>query len=54
MPSEMRSERAGSTLVLTMSDPATRNTLSEQLFAAGVEALSVAESDAELRCVVPL
>lgn len=52
MPSEMRSERAGSTLVLTMSDPATRNTLSEQLFAAGVEALNVAESDSEVRCVV--
>jgi enoyl-CoA hydratase/carnithine racemase len=52
MPSEMRSERAGSTLVLTMSDPATRNTLSEQLFAAGVEALNVAESDTELRSVV--
>lgn len=52
MPSEMRSERVGATLVLTMSDPATRNTLSEQLFAAGIEALSVAESDAELRCVV--
>lgn len=52
MPSEMRSERVGSTLVLTMSDPATRNTLSEQLFAAGIEALAVAESDAEVRCIV--
>jgi len=52
MPSELRSERAGSTLVLTMSDPATRNTLSAQLFAAGIEALSVAESDPSVRCVV--
>lgn len=52
MPSELRSERIGSTLVLTMSDPATRNTLSEQLFAAGIEALGVADADAELRCVV--
>ena len=52
MPSELRSERVGSTLVLTMSDPATRNTLSEQLFAAGIEALGVAESDPGVRCVV--
>ncbi len=52
MPSELRTERSGSTLVLTMSDPATRNTLSEQLFAAGIEALNVAESDATVRCIV--
>ena len=52
MPSELRTERRGTTLVLTMSDPATRNTLSEQLFAAGVEALDVAESDPDVRCLV--
>jgi enoyl-CoA hydratase/carnithine racemase len=52
MPSELLTERRGTTLVLTMSDPATRNTLSEQLFAAGVEALDVAESDADVHCVV--
>jgi enoyl-CoA hydratase/carnithine racemase len=52
MPSELRTERRGATLVLTMSDPATRNTLSEQLFAAGVEALAVAESDPDVRCLV--
>jgi len=52
MPSELRTERRGSTLVLTMSDPATRNTLSEQLFTAGVEALDVAESDPDVRCLV--
>lgn len=52
MPSEMRSERLGSTLVLTISDPATRNTLSEPLFAAGIEAIGVAESDADVRCIV--
>ena len=52
MPTELRTERRGSTLVLTMSGPATRNTLSEQLFAAGVEALNVAESDAGVRCLV--
>lgn len=53
MPSELRTERTGDgTLVLTMSDPATRNTLSEQLFAAGIEALNVAESDTSVRCLV--
>ena len=40
------------TLVLTLSDPATRNTLSPQVYAAGVEALNVAEADDAVRCVV--
>ena len=52
MPTELRTERRGSTLVLTMSGAATRNTLSEQLFTAGVEALAVAESDAGVCCLV--
>lgn len=52
MPSELLTERHGATLVLTISDPATRNTLSPQLYAAGIEALGVAESDPEVRCVV--
>lgn len=52
MPTELRTERRGSTLVLTMSGAATRNALSEQLFTAGVEALAVAESDAAVRCLV--
>jgi enoyl-CoA hydratase/carnithine racemase len=52
MPAELRSERRGATLVLTLSDPATRNRLSDQLVAAGIEALSVAESDPSVRCVV--
>ncbi len=52
MSSELKTERHGSTLVLTMSDPATRNTLSEQLISAGIEALNVAEADPELRAVI--
>lgn len=52
MPSELITERHGSTLVLTISDPATRNTLSPQVYAAGVEALNVADADSALRCVV--
>ena len=52
MPTELRTERRGSTLVLTMSGAATRNTLSAQLFAAGIEALAVAEPDGGIRCLV--
>ena len=52
MPSEMLTERVGSVLVLTLSDPPTRNTLSQQAIAAGIEALGVAEADASLRCVI--
>lgn len=52
MPSELHAERRDGTLVLTISDPASRNTLSEQVFAAGVEALDVAETDAAVRCIV--
>lgn len=52
MPSELLTERQGATLVLTISDPATRNTLSEQVLSAGIEALNVAEGDPAVRCVV--
>ena len=52
MPSELLTERVGPVLVLTISDPSTRNTLSRQVIAAGVEALGVAESDTTLRCVI--
>jgi enoyl-CoA hydratase/carnithine racemase len=52
MSSELKTERHGSTLVLTVSDPATRNTLSAQAISAGVEALNVAESSDEIRAVV--
>ncbi len=52
MPSELLTERRGTTLVLTISDPATRNTLSAQVVAAGIEALDSSESDDEVRAVV--
>jgi len=52
MPSELQTAREGSTLILTLSDPATRNTLSPQVYAAGVEALNMAESDASVRTVI--
>ncbi len=52
MPSELISERREGTLVLTLSDPATRNSLSAQACSAGIEALGTAESDPSIRCVV--
>jgi len=52
MPSELLSEHQGAALVLTISDPATRNTLSEAVLTAGIEALNTAESDDQVRCVV--
>jgi len=52
MNSELLTERRGKTLVMTLSDPATRNTLSPQACAAGVEALDTAEGNADVRCVI--
>jgi enoyl-CoA hydratase/carnithine racemase len=52
MSSELHAQRRDSTLILTITDPTSRNALSEQVFAAGVEALNVAESDDLIRCVV--
>jgi enoyl-CoA hydratase/carnithine racemase len=52
MPAELVSERRGSTLVLTISDPSTRNTLSTQVIAAGIEALGASEVKDEVRAVV--
>jgi len=52
MPSELISERREGTLVLTLSDPASRNTLSAPACSAGIEALGTAESDPSIRCVV--
>lgn len=52
MPSEMLTERRGAALVLTLSDPATRNSLSPQACAAGIEAVDGAEADPDIRCIV--
>lgn len=42
----------GLTLVLTISNPEMRNALGPEMYAAGVEALNVAESNPEIRSVV--
>jgi enoyl-CoA hydratase/carnithine racemase len=52
MSAELLTERRGAVLLLTLSDPATRNALSHTVIAAGIEALNMAEADPELRCVV--
>jgi enoyl-CoA hydratase/carnithine racemase len=52
MPSELLTERRGAALVLTLSDPGTRNSLSPAACAAGIEAVCTAEADDEVRCLV--
>jgi enoyl-CoA hydratase/carnithine racemase len=52
MPAELKSTSQGQTMVLTLSNPEHRNALGPEMYAAGVEALSVAESSPEVRSVV--
>jgi len=52
MSAQLKSASQGATLVLTISNPALRNALGPEIYAAGVEALSVAESQPEVRSVV--
>lgn len=52
MTTELLTERHGSILVITLSGPATRNTLSSQVVAAGIETLNVAEANPDVSSVV--
>ena len=52
MTTELLTERQSSTLLMTLSGPATRNALSSQVYAAGIELLNVADSDPTVRAVV--
>ena len=52
MTSALKSTSQGRTMVLTLSNPEHRNALGPEMYAAGVEALSVAESSPEVRSVV--
>jgi len=52
MPSELLTERQDAVLILTISDPDSRNALSEAVITAGIEALGTAESDGDIRCIV--
>ena len=52
MPAELKSTTQGRTMVLAISNPENRNALDPAMYAAGVEALNVAESNPEIRSVV--
>lgn len=52
MTTEILTERIDQTLLITLSGPATRNALSPQVHAAGVELLNVADADPGVRAVV--
>ena len=52
MTAELKSTSQGATMVLTLSNPEHRNALGPEIYAAGVEALNVAESNPEVRSVV--
>jgi enoyl-CoA hydratase/carnithine racemase len=52
MAAELKSTSRGRTMVLTLSNPEHRNALGPEMYAAGVEALGVAESSADVRSVV--
>jgi enoyl-CoA hydratase/carnithine racemase len=52
MTAQLLSTSEGQTLVLTLSNPEFRNALGPEMYAAGVEALSVAESSPDVRSVV--
>lgn len=52
MPAELRSTSEGATMVLTIRNPEHRNALGPEIYAAGVEALNVAETHPDVRSVV--
>jgi enoyl-CoA hydratase/carnithine racemase len=52
MTASLKSHSQGQTMVLTISNPDHRNALGPDIYAAGVEALNVAESSPEVRSVV--
>lgn len=52
MTAELKSTSHGQTMVLTISNPEFRNALGPEIYAAGIEALGVAETSPEVRTVV--
>jgi len=49
MSAQLLSTSEGATLILTLSNPEHKNALGPEMYAAGVEALSVAESALKLK-----
>jgi enoyl-CoA hydratase/carnithine racemase len=52
MSAQLKSTNQGQTLILTLSDPALRNAMGAAMYAAGIEALNVAETNPDIRSVV--
>lgn len=52
MTTELQTERRGHTQVMRLDGPATRNALSPQVYAAGIEILNMAEDNPDVRAVV--
>lgn len=52
MAAQLKSTTHGQTLVLTLSNPEQRNALGPELYAAAVEVLNAAESNADIRSLV--
>ncbi|RYG13954.1 MAG: enoyl-CoA hydratase [Burkholderiales bacterium] len=52
MSAAIKSTSHGQTMVLTISNPENRNALGPEIYAAGIEALSVAETSTDVRSVV--
>jgi enoyl-CoA hydratase/carnithine racemase len=52
MAAELKSTSHGRTMVLTISNPEHRNALGPEVYAAGIEALNVAETNADVGSVV--
>ncbi len=52
MSGSLKSTSEGGTLILTLSNPEFKNALGPDIYAAGIEALSAAETNTEIRSVV--
>ena len=52
MSAEIKSTSQGRTMVLTLSNPGHRNALGPEMYAAGIEALSAAETNPEVHSVI--
>jgi enoyl-CoA hydratase/carnithine racemase len=52
MSAQLKSSSQGQTMVLTLSNPSQRNALGPAIYAAGIEALNVAESNPDIRSVI--
>jgi enoyl-CoA hydratase/carnithine racemase len=52
MSAQLKSSSVGQTLVLTLSNPGLRNALDPAIYAAGIEALNVAETSPDVRSVI--